>query len=250
MDFLSSFPYYYLIISAVVCGSFVWIFLRARKWDFDQRFILDLGLFTTIIGFLGARLTHVFYEFPEYYAENPMRFFDFGRGGYVYYGSLIAGALGGWLFLYWRDAKPILKYFDFAAPVLSLGYGLGRIACFVGGCCYGPVLDGNWGMSVADEYGVLHRHHPTPLYSTGLELLIFSFLMFFERHKSVRNRLKLNFHGAEFFVWLLLHSLGRFILEFWRADYRGPVHFFSFSGWVSVFLFGLSIGFLLRRRRG
>lgn len=243
MGFFDNFPYYYLIISAVVCGSFVWIFFRATKWHFNQRLILDLGLFTTVIGFLGARLAHVIYEYPEYYAENPWRFFDFGRGGYVYYGSLLTGFMGGWLFLRFRKAKPILRYFDFAAPVLSLGYALGRLACLASGCCYGPIVDGNWGMSIADENGIFHHHHPTPLYSTFFELMIFSFLIYGERKKIFRT------HGSEFFIWLLLHSLTRFILEFWRADYRGPIYLFSISGWISIFLFSVAMGGLLRLRK-
>jgi phosphatidylglycerol---prolipoprotein diacylglyceryl transferase len=250
MEFLNSFPIYFFVISAVVCGCFIWTYLRAAKWGFSQRDILDLSLFVSIIGFIGARLIHVVYEFPEYYKEEPSRIFDFGRGGYVYYGGLLFGILAGWLFLRFRNLKPQLKYFDFAAPVLSLGYALGRIACLCAGCCYGPVFDGPFGMSVTDENGILHRHHPTPLYSTLLELVIFGFLILLERKRDLRDRLHLNFNGGEFFAWLMLHSLARFILEFWRADYRGPEYIFSLSGWISLILFGVAItGLVYGKRR-
>ena len=246
MEFFKTFPLYFFIISAVVCGSFIWTYLRAAKWGFSQKNILDLSLFVSVIGFIGARLTHVFYEFPEYYWEDPVRIFDLGRGGYVYYGSLIAGMLAGWVFLKYRGLEPKLKYYDFAAPVLSLGYGLGRIACFVSGCCYGPLYDGPFAMTVTDENGILHRHHPTPLYSTFLELMIFGFLIFLERNPSAKKKIGIDFIGGEFFLWLLLHSSARFILEFWRADYRGPQFIFSVSGWISLVLFSIASTKLVR----
>lgn len=240
---------YYLIISTVICGCFFWIYRRALIQGLEVRKVMDISLYVVIAGFIGARLTHVFYEHPEIYLKNPLWILDFGRGGYVYYGGLITGALTGWfVFKKQKESEP-LKYYDLAAPVLSLGYALGRISCLMAGCCYGPEIFNNWGMKIVDRYGTLHYHHPTPLYSTLIELVIFGILIFLEKKPNLKVRLKLNFHGSLFFTWLAMHSLARFFLEFWRADYRGPEFLFSISGWISIVLFLISSLFLSRKSK-
>jgi phosphatidylglycerol:prolipoprotein diacylglycerol transferase len=220
----------------VVCGTLIWIYLRAQTQKLNVRFIMDLGIVVLISGFFGARFFHVVYEYPKIYMENPMLIFDFGRGGYVYYGGFLLGILCGWIFLNVKNADHKGVYFDFFAPAASVGYALGRVACLVSGCCYGPLIDGTWGMKVVDQDGLFHFHQPTPLYATLLELIVFGFILRLEKDKKLRIKLGLNFEGGIFSVWLFLHATTRFFLEFLRADYRGPQFIFSVSAWISLIL--------------
>ncbi len=234
---MAALPLYYLVISTIVCASLIWVRSRAIQQNFESRLVLDLSLMGLVSGFIGARLLHVIYEYPEIYWAQPWRVFDFGRGGYVYYGGLILGLFAPWLYLQMKKTVAINQYFDLVTPVISFGYAMGRIACFISGCCYGPVSDVFWAFQ--------HRH-PTPLYATFIELTILGLILFFEKN---RERIFLGFFklsGRLFFIWLILHSTSRFFLEFWRDDFRGPQFLFSISGWISMILMCSSIYFLRR----
>ena len=234
---MSDLPIYYLVISTVVCASLVWLRARAHQQNFESRFVLDLSLLGLVCGFIGARLLHVLYEYPELYWQQPWRIFDLGRGGYVYYGGLILGFLGPWLYLRLKRTSGIPQYFDLATPVISFGYALGRIACLISGCCYGPVSDVFW---------AFHHRHPTPLYATLMELIILFFILYFEKNRQRIFSGYFKSPGRLFFVWLFLHSTSRFFLEFWRDDFRGPQFFFSISGWISLVLIFCSFYFSRR----
>lgn len=239
---MTSFPVYFLIISCVVCSAMSWFYWRALQRHLPARTLLDGSVFVLIFGFLGARLTHAFYEYPQVYWEDPWRIFDFSRGGYVFFGGLVTGVVAGWVFLQKHKLQDPLQYFDLAAPVLSLGYATGRVACLLAGCCYGPITDLPWGFLTRDEHEGLFYRHPTPLYSSLLEILLLIFLLRLEKKKPTWSRPS----GQIFFIWLMGHSFFRFILEFWRDDERGPQFIFSLSGWLGIFLFILSLCLFLR----
>ncbi len=237
---MSEFPIYYLVISAVVCLCLIWIRRRAVAQNFKPQFVLDLSLGGLIFGFIGARGFHVIYEYPELYLSEPWRIFDFGRGGYVYYGGLLLGLSAVWLYLKKKKTLAIGQYFDLAAPVISAGYAFGRIACLLSGCCYGPFTEVFW--------HVEHRH-PTPLYATIIECLVLFLILYLEKNKNKVFSGYFRESGRLFFTWLSLHSLTRFFLEFWRDDFRGPSYLLSISSWISLGLLGLSVGFLLKDRK-
>ena len=78
---------------------------------------------------------------------------------------------------------------DVLAPVLALGYTLGRLACFFAGCCYGKICDLPWALPLkqmdihSGKVETLLRH-PTALYASGLELFTLFFLLWFETKKT------------------------------------------------------------------
>src|SRR5260370_12148770 len=92
------------------------------------------------------------------------------RGGGVFYGGLLAAlAVSVW---YMRKTKlPGWKTADVFAPAIALGHGIGRIGCFMAGCCLGGEGDRPWAVTVtspvAHELGGVPpngRIHPTTLY--------------------------------------------------------------------------------------
>ena len=106
-----------------------------------------------------------------------MHIFYFWTGGLGFYGGLIGGALG--LFLFCRIHKePVLFWADRITLPLSLGYMIGRLACLFHGCCYGKFCTLPWALK--PEFS-LHERHPTQLYFSLWELLIFSGLFFIDK---------------------------------------------------------------------
>ncbi|MBX3039476.1 MAG: prolipoprotein diacylglyceryl transferase [Bdellovibrionaceae bacterium] len=230
-----SFPAFLLVQSLNAALLLAWAKSRASHLDLSPRVALDLVLTILISGLIGGRLLHVVWEAPQFYLENPEAIFHLMSGGYVYFGGLAAGLGAGVLFLRFRQEGPQLgRWFDFVAPLASLGTGLGRIGCFFAGCCYGKVCLLPWAFPFPDEKGLSFLRHPTQLYSVIWELGVLAILLGLEKIPAKNRPRWLRPAGALFLTWIGLHSIGRFFIEFLRDDFRGPVLYLSISQWLSV----------------
>lgn len=220
-------PTYFLWIS-LTFSLCLWLFLLRTK--FAKKGILDLSLILMGSGLFGARLFHVIYEEPAYYWENPLRVFEVWNGGHVFFGGFLTAWLIGNLSWTWIRRSSSQKMsrgqiHDELAPIVSFGAMLGRIGCLLAGCCYGRTCDLPWAIA---------GRHPTALYSIFWELGVFLILLGSEKKLLTRP-------GKLFWLWLALHSIGRFFIEFFRDDFRGPQLALSVSGWISCILFIIAI---------
>jgi phosphatidylglycerol:prolipoprotein diacylglycerol transferase len=208
----------------------LFVYFRALKID-ETKNALDLGFLIMIFGLLGARLSHVFYENPEYYAENWIRVLQIWSGGFVFYGGAISAFVACFVLVKRRHLD--WKFWgDFYAPVIALGYGFGRVSCWLAGCCYGRACDLPW---------AIDGRHPAQLYAVGWELVVAAGLLVLERrNRAARSPLLKT--GFVFFLWLSLHSLGRLMMEHYRGDFRGSLWLGqSISTWVSFALLVISV---------
>jgi len=197
---------YFLWISLTVSGLIVLSVKRAQKFDFpmDLNFKVTGWLLITIP--VGARILHIFYEEPNYYLENPLRIFEFWKGGFVYYGGLIFSFMAvPALFYFQKQKKSFLETADFLTPLFCLGTGFGRVACYLQGCCFGSP----WPLAIFNG-----RPQPTQLYILLWEILLFFFIRRWELKKN-------HPPGQIFLSWMILSAFGRFMIEFLRADFRG-----------------------------
>ena len=79
-----------------------------------------------------------------------MEAFQYWKGGIVYYGGIVGGAIG--FFAYrWFYPFPIRPYLDAIAPSIALGTFFGRLGCFLNGCCYGDQCRLPWAVSFPAE---------------------------------------------------------------------------------------------------
>jgi phosphatidylglycerol---prolipoprotein diacylglyceryl transferase len=223
-------PTYIVVNSLVFSFGTVWIYRRALKRGFNVNAVLDILLFAMLGCFAGARLAHVLVERPDYYLANPMAVFKFWQGGFVYYGGMIGGLLAAWVVCKVKRTG-FLKHADLFSPILALGYSLGRWGCFAAGCCYGKASSLPWAVvfpSGAEAPAGIARH-PTQIYSSLWELMVFFVLLAAEKRGHALRP------GRIFGIWLFLHGLGRGLVEQFRDDFRGPSFFnLSVSTWVSV----------------
>lgn len=231
-------PTYYLILSISVCICLIWLTVRTRRFNLSRKTALDLSFIIMTTGFIGGRLFHVFYEDFSYYREGPLRVFQFWNGGFVFYGGALLAGISGLSFLYLNDKRHLKNYLDLCAPVLSLSYLLGRIACFFAGCCYGRYCDLPWSVS---------GRHPTQAYAAFWELGALIILIGIEKTPPLkRGNRSLKNTGSIFFLWMILHGLGRLLMENYRDDFRGPTFWFSISSWISILVIILGAFFLFR----
>ncbi|MFN7453786.1 MAG: prolipoprotein diacylglyceryl transferase [Pseudobdellovibrionaceae bacterium] len=218
---------YFLILSLLYSGLLVVAYKKAEQLNLNLKITLDLAFVLMISGFVGARLFHVLYEQPTLYFEEPLRILMFWQGGFVFFGGFLAAIGAGALYLRIQE-QPFRYWADFYADITALGAGLGRLSCYVAGCCYGKPTT-FLGLGI----------HPTQLYSLAWDTLL-SLLLFALAQKQSFELGK----GRLFGVLLIGHGIGRMWIDTLRADFRGA--FFlgqSVSFWIALVL--VFFGFVL-----
>jgi phosphatidylglycerol:prolipoprotein diacylglycerol transferase len=200
---------------------------RAARRGFPPSLVTNLILIFFAAGLIGARAYFVWLHAEEY-RRDPLSVFYLQQGGLVWYGGFMAAVLAG-MFYAWSNKAPLVKLCDFFAPLLPLAQAIGRVGCFLNGCCYG-LPNG------------LHSRHPVQLYES-VSLLVLSLVLFdasFRKHRD----------GELFLAYLILASAVRFWTEFLRGD-QTPVAFFTLPQWTSLFLFfgALALFLALRKRQ-
>jgi phosphatidylglycerol---prolipoprotein diacylglyceryl transferase len=190
----------------VGCAFFISAFLlseRAARAGFKEDFFWNLCFWALIGGIAGGRLAYIILNF-QFFRDNPQEILMLWHGGLVWYGGLLGGILCA-LFYVKLKKKSIGKVLDELAPFVALGHSIGRIGCFLNGCCYGRPAA--WGI-----YFPVHNDYliPVQLFSSLNLLAVFIIL----RVMQERARRQ----GFVFVAYLLLSSLERFLMEFLRND--------------------------------
>jgi phosphatidylglycerol:prolipoprotein diacylglycerol transferase len=221
---------------------------RAKKIGEPLKHIENLFLIIILGAILGARLFHVLFEEFDYYRDNPSKIIAVWEGGYTFYGGLITCIV----FIYWYCRKSKIVFFQFAdiaAGATALALSVGRVGCFLTGCCWGREAHVPWSVTFTHpETFTSVRNiplHPTQLYESLGALGIYFYLLWLWP--------KRKYQGQLFFHGIALYAIVRFIVELYRGDdYRGYVFggLLSYSQVVSLTLlpFALLGMFLFRKR--
>lgn len=178
----------------------------------------------------------------------------FWNPGYAYYGGFLFASVGAW-FLLKHDQFPFWKAADMAGFAIPIGLAFGRMGCLLAGCCFGGQTDSSMALSFPPQspasdaqykLGLLKSSrawslpvHPTQIYEAALAISIAAFCLLW-----VHGRKK--YDGQVFVVFMGLYALGRFMLEFLRADDRGAALGLSTSQLIGVALAAAAL-FLHRR---
>jgi prolipoprotein diacylglyceryltransferase len=116
---------------------------RAQREGIAKEHMQDLAIWLFVGGLLGARVTFLLTEWhPSSFGDFLWQLPRIWDGGIVLYGSVLGalvGYLGFYLFVFRKYNLPTLKLADLVAPAVAVGLCLGRIGCFLNGCCYGQV---------------------------------------------------------------------------------------------------------------
>lgn len=194
--------------------------LARRDGIADAARVEGLGLVIVVTALLGSKLLHGLVYWGYYSAGwgQFLREQAVGRGGVFYGGFLLAVASSA---VYIRlTGLPGWPLADCVAPGLAFAQGLGRIGCFLAGCCWGTPTTLPLGVTFTQPLahqitGVpLHvRLHPTQLYEAALVLLAAALAAALRKKKS--------FPGQVMLAYVLFYAVARFFLEFLRGDPRG-----------------------------
>jgi len=218
-----------IALAVIVCA---WaLSADAKRHQIKPDVIYDLMFWTVAWGIIGARIFYVFLTW-DYFSQNLLEIVMLQHGGLAWQGGFIGGSTAGVLFV--RHKKlPLRLTLDLVAPYIALGQSIGRIGCFLNGCCYGKPVE--WGVYFPSFEA---RLHPTQLYETGGLLAAFLILKYAQT-KSHRA-------GMIFVLYLWLAAIERFVVEFYRADHDNLWFGLSLFQYIAlgIFITGL---FLLGR---
>lgn len=217
---------------------------EARREGINPETVLDLCVYLIFSSIIGARLFYVLQNF-SYYLNNPLEIIKIWHGGLVFYGGFFLSLI---LFvIYTKNHKlPLAKTCDLFAPALAAGEFIGRIGCFAAGCCYGKETQLPWGVIFNNPQSLAPIGiplHPTQLYSSLSALLIFVILFIKKKHKHI--------NGEITWLYILLYSAFRFVIENFRGDQRGFIldETISIAQGISLILGSISICILIYLRK-
>ncbi len=231
----------------------IFAYKTALKKGIDEVEMIILLLVSAACSLVGSHLLYGITNFNAIVAlvNNPDKIDSFQTfiehlkaifGGAVFYGGLITGLIGGFIYLK-KKKLDIETYPDIGAVSIPLFHCFGRIGCFLGGCCYG--VESSFGFVyshslIEQANGV--RRFPVQLLEASLNLILFFFLLYLLK----KNRLK----GRLLYLYLLIYSAMRFVIEFWRGDsYRGFILGLSTSQFIGIFLFVFALIIIFRKRK-
>lgn len=212
-----------------------WQVLTRRTGKHDMAFASDLAFWLMVGGIVGARVAYVVANI-DYFRAAPLEIIRVDQGGLIYYGGLIGASI---VFVGFARVHRtgILDLADFAITALPLGHALGRIGCFLNGCCQGRLAEGaGWAALGLDRY-------PVQLYEAAFNGFVYG-LLFRQYLRRDANR-----PGLILAAYLLVYPAGRFVLEFMRGDERLRFGALSAAQYLSLILMatGLGLWWVLRR---
>jgi phosphatidylglycerol:prolipoprotein diacylglycerol transferase len=228
---------------------------RSRREKVASDAVYELATWLFLGGVIGARL-FFFLQHPEAF-RGAGDLFRTWEGGNVFYGCILGGLTGS--ILYWfRRPYPFLRMCDVAAPAVAIGAAVGRIGCFLNGCCHGAVCDLPWAVRFPAGNHAWVRQlnaglvqpgdafslpvHPTQLYNAGAALVVLGLLLASAR--------RAHRPGELMGLLMILYPLTRWPIEAIRSDEPSVFLGMSWSQNISVLLLLAGLGAWSLARRG
>lgn len=206
----------------------------------DKRFIAlnindkinDIVVISIIAGVFGGRAIEIVSESQSY--QHWTDWFALWNGGFSALGSILGVTTLVPLYLRYINIS-IAPLFDVAALYAPLFQSIARIGCLVAGCCHGIETSNIFSITYTNPMTIAQLGiavHPTQLYSSILLFFIFLFMIGPAQYL-------LKKPGQLFFIYIMLASLERFTIDFWRAD-----RILFYDSWISYYqLIALAIFF-------
>ena len=204
------YSYGFMLVTAMIVGIFV-CRSRAARFGLHPDQVLDCALACLVGALVMARVVEVAEDWPPVRGTLLAGVQPAGPGDCSWHGGVLGGFMG-LMYFAWRSRVHWLVLTDLMLPGVVVGHILGRVGCFLNGCCLGVPCSLPWGVVFKDAVEVqpIVPRHPTQLYEVVLESLALALVLAWE--KRVRAR------GSLFCVYLCLYAVERFVLEYWRAD--------------------------------
>lgn len=224
-------PSYMVLLLLAVASGYFFALSQSKNFGIKTSEIEKFFLLAIPLGLGGAKI----FAYAIESKPNP----TFGAAGFTFYGGALTGIAYTYLF---SKVRKLFFYslLDCVTWSTLLGLAIGRVGCFLAGCCYGHVTDQPWGVLYSHPeslaFDPLIRRHPVQLYESLACFLLFTILFKFKAPKKIPG----------FFAMAILggYASVRFFIEFLRGDeHRGLVASLSLSRAqiISILLIAISL---------
>lgn len=205
--------WYGIMVSLAVLTIFVVMYRESRRLKIPEDLLLNVFVWGIVGGLVMARVVHV----VDRIVLNPGLPIDwFGFDGLGLYGAIIGVPLSA--FIYTRVAhikwSSMARVGDALALGAPLGQAIGRVGCFLNGCCHGaPTLSAcavvyQHPESFAEYPGIPVQ--PAQLYLVAWNLVVFAVVFFMRKRRKP--------DGASFLTYVILYAAGDFAVRFFRTN--------------------------------
>lgn len=227
--------WYGLLISMGVLIGAIIAMREAKRLGLDEEILLDFLLWEIPLSLIGARIYYVIFEW-DMYKNNPIEAFNIRGGGLAIHGAIITAIIVAIVFTRVRKID-FWTIVDIVSPSLILGQSIGRWGNFINKEAHGGPTDLPWGIMIE---GV--KVHPTFLYESIWNFLVFLFLMWYSRNKQ-------KVKGEVFLLYIALYSFIRYFVEGLRTDslMMGNIRVAQLMSIVGIII-SVSI-FIIRRKK-
>src|SRR3989344_2781034 len=226
-----------IIVLSLILAYFMLPYLaKKKKLNLSKEKIENLLFYTALACLIGARLFIVFLYHPSYYLSNPLEIFKIWKGGVSFHGALLFGLLAVYFFCKKHKLK-FLEIMDLLIIPTALGFALGRIGNFLNGELYGRITSVPWAVKFSTVEGF---RHPSQLYESAKNFLIFFTLLFLNKKK----------HKPGFLlaIFLIMYSVLRFLIEFVREP-EIYIGFLTMGQVLNILMFIAGIYLLYKIRK-
>lgn len=198
--------YYGLMYAAglIITYFFLSYLFKQRKLPVEKNDVADFVFWGILAVVVGARLFYVLFYNIMFYIDYPLKIFAVWEGGMSYHGGLAGLVLVG----IWFSRKKKISFWELADLVsipIAVSIMLGRFGNFVNGELPGRIANVPWAIKFP---GVEGFRHPSQLYQSFSNLVIFSVLWFVKDRRLPK--------GAMFSFFLIMYGSFRFATEFFR----------------------------------
>ncbi len=224
------------VLGFVIAYFLIYYLAKEKKLELSKDDVADLIFYLIIGTVVGARLFEVLVYNLPYYLANPFEIIAVWHGGLSFHGGLIGAMVAA--VIYCKKKK--VGFYDIAdIAVIPLAFGLflGRIGNFINGELVGRIADVPWCVKFKNYSGC---RHPSQLYESFKNLVIFSVLWFIKDKKLKK--------GLMFWSFVLMYSVFRFFVEFFRApdSQIGFILGLTMGQWLNVIMFVVGVYFFVR----
>lgn len=216
---IGSFPVYCYGVTLAI-ASFVGVLVAYKVFktynpSSDYEKIWDFAAYLLVFGFLGARIYYCLLN-PVYYFQNPLEILDFREGGLSIHGGIITGIISAGV-LARKYKLPMLKLVDSFICGTPLAQAIGRWGNFFNSEAFGYPTNLPWKLYIPysqrpDIYSEYEFFHPTFLYESILDFVIFLVLVFVMKKTSGK------YSGLCLSLYLIMYACVRFLVESFRID--------------------------------
>jgi phosphatidylglycerol:prolipoprotein diacylglycerol transferase len=238
--------WYGAMIAVSIAISITVVYIESRRQGINTDDVLDMAIAAVIGGILGARIGWIMTS-PNvlWYLAHPLRILAIWEGGLSYFGGILGGVVAANCLIR-RRRMAFWRMVDIVAPLLALSFGIGKIGCWLNGCCNGTATTSWLGVIFTNplsECDLLNqRIWPAQLFNSASGFLAFAVLFWVVRKRK-------HYDGQVFIWYLYLYGATSFVVEFFRDI---PVHLLGLTPnqWtdITIIVVGIIASLILRHR--